>query len=85
MRIGMEHSVGPIAGTSYNWFMSISNLGQLTLGTYLIANVAEKIGFPSGLQIATAFLVLALIPGWISIKLIKSKNEESKKIKELSN
>ena len=85
MRIGMEHSVGPIAGTSYNWFMSISNLGQLTLGTYLIANVAEKIGFPSGMQIATAFLVLALIPGWISIKLIKSKNEESKKIKELSN
>jgi MFS family permease len=79
MRIGMEHSVGPIAGTSYNWFMSISNLGQLTLGTYLIADIAERIGFSLGMQIATVFLVLALIPGWISIKLIKKRQKIEEK------
>ena len=85
MRIGMEHSVGPIAGTSYNWFMSISNLGQLTLGTYLIADIAEQIGFASGMQIATAFLILALIPGLISIRLMKKVQKEKKNNQEENN
>ena len=75
MRLGMEHSVGPVGGTLYNWFMSISNLGQLTLGAWFIADLASgtRFNYPEAMQFATIFLVLALIPGIIAIRQIKKK------------
>jgi len=78
MRIGMEHSVGPVAGSLYNWYMSTSNLGQLTLGTMVIANLSnpEILGFPLAMQLATVFLILALIPGWFAIRGIKKYDKE---------
>ncbi len=79
MRIGMEHSVGPVGGTLYNWFMSLSNLGQLTLGAWFIADLAEEgtFSYPVAMQFAIIFLVLALIPAWFAIKTIKKKTTES--------
>jgi len=85
MRLGMEHSVGPVGGTLYNWFMSISNLGQLTLGAWFIADLASgtRFNYPEAMQFATIFLVLALIPGIIAIRQIKKKQvsvEESERV-----
>ncbi len=81
MRIGMEHSVGPVGGTLYNWFMSISNLGQMTLGAWFIADLAGgSFSFPAAMQFATIFLVLALIPGIIAIRQIKKKQNTKEEV-----
>ena len=87
MRIGMEYSQGPIAGSLYNWYMSMSNIGQITLGSILIAQLAGPLnGYQYSMQFASVFLVLALIPAFFLIKWLKNeksliKNEKNNEAK----
>ncbi|MFW9923261.1 MAG: MFS transporter, partial [Candidatus Thorarchaeota archaeon] len=82
MRIGMEYSQGPIAGTLYNWYMSISNVGQITLGSIIIAKLAFPLGgYQYSMQSASVFLILALIPAFFLIRWLKKAKE--KKINEM--
>lgn len=87
MRIGMEHSVGPVGGTLYNWFMSISNLGQMTLGVWFISDLADSgaFTFPQAMQFATLFLILAIIPGIIAIRQIKKKQNKEEETEKTLN
>ena len=72
MRLGMEYSQGPIAGSLYNWYMSVSNIGQITLGAILIAQMTKVVGsYRYSMQFASVFLVLALIPGFFLIRWLK--------------
>lgn len=74
MRINMEFSVGKISGTMYSWFNSISNVAQTALGALIIAAIAAATGsFVIGIQIASVFLFLGLIPGIVAIKKINEK------------
>ena len=77
MRIGMEYSQGPIGGSLYNWYMSISNVGQITLGSIIISQLAEPLGsFKYSMQFASLFLILAIIPGIFLIRWLKQKQKE---------
>ncbi|MEA2071143.1 MAG: MFS transporter [Asgard group archaeon] len=79
MRIGMEFSQGPIAGSMYNWFMSISNLGQITLGAIIIGQLAGPLGgYQVSMQFASFFLIFALVQALFLIEKIK-KNREKKR------
>ena len=75
MRIGMEYSQGPIAGTMYNWYMSISNIGQITLGAIIIAQLADPLGgYQYSMQSASVFLLLALIPAFFLVRKLKQRS-----------
>jgi MFS family permease len=72
MTLSMEFSTGKISGTMYSWFMSMSNVAQLALGSVLIGNLAASLGnYPLAMQIASVFLVLALLPAFKALKLLK--------------
>lgn len=72
MRIGMEYSQGPIGGTLYNWYMSLSNIGTLAIGPILISQLSEDLGgYQFSMQFASMFLLLAVIPGIIIILWLK--------------
>ena len=76
MRIGMEYSQGPIAGSLYNWYMSISNIGQITLGAIVIGQLAAPLGgFTYSMQAASVFLVIAIIPAIFLIKWLKQRKD----------
>ncbi|NHJ05291.1 MAG: MFS transporter [Candidatus Heimdallarchaeota archaeon] len=78
MRIGMEYSQGPIAGSLYNWYMSMSNVGQITLGSIIIAQLAAPLsGYQYSMQSASVFLILALIPAFFLIKWLKQQKENN--------
>jgi hypothetical protein len=77
MRIGMEHSQGPIGGTLYNWYMSFSNIGTLAIGPILISQLSDELGgYPFSMQFASLFLLLALVPGIFSVIWILRKQKE---------
>ena len=72
MRIGIEYSQGPIAGPLYNWYMSISNVGQIALGSIVISQLAVPLkGYTHSMQAAGVFLLLAIIPAIFLIKWLK--------------
>jgi len=76
MRISMEYSAkvfrGSLTGTMYNWYNSMSNLGQLSIGTIIIAQlIGAGIEYPVAMQISSIALVLSLIPGILLIKKLK--------------
>jgi MFS family permease len=53
-------------------FPSVSNLGQLSIGTLLIAALVKaNVSYPVAMQISTIALVLSLIPGVMLIKKLK--------------
>ncbi|MBN1329208.1 MAG: MFS transporter [Candidatus Heimdallarchaeota archaeon] len=85
MRIGMEYSQGPIAGSMYNWYMSVSNIGQMALGAIIIAQLAAPLGgYQYSMQSASVFLLLAIIPAifliiWIKKGLNKAEIQSVKK------
>ncbi|NHJ85735.1 MAG: MFS transporter [Asgard group archaeon] len=77
MRIGMEYSQGPIGGSLYNWYMSVSNIGQIGLGSIVIAQLVDPLGgYEYSMQFASAFLLLALIPGFFLIRKIIARRKE---------
>jgi hypothetical protein len=77
MRIGMEYSQGPIAGSLYNWYMSISNVGQITLGSIVISQLAAPLGgYTYSMQAAGVFLLLAIIPALFLIRWLKLRKTE---------
>ncbi|MHA1898977.1 MAG: MFS transporter [Promethearchaeota archaeon] len=78
MRIAMEFSVGKIAGTMYNWFMSITNIGQIALGAVIIAQVSESIGYRLGLQISSLFLLAAVFIGYFTIRSMNRHIQDKK-------
>ena len=79
MRIGMEYSQGPIAGSLYNWYMSISNIGQITLGSIVISQLVAPLGgYPYAMQAAGIFLLLAIIPAIFLIRWLNLRNVELK-------
>jgi MFS family permease len=64
MRIGMDNSPSVVAGTMYNLYNSLSNVGQIAIGAIAIGLLVEMLGdFRLGWQIGILFLFLALIPG----------------------
>ncbi|MHA1110367.1 MAG: MFS transporter [Promethearchaeota archaeon] len=83
MRISMEYSAkvsrGSLTGTMYNWYNSVSNLGQLSIGTLLIAQLVKVLNntmdplrsYPIAMQICAVALMLSLIPGIMLIKKLK--------------
>ncbi|MBN2156022.1 MAG: MFS transporter [Candidatus Lokiarchaeota archaeon] len=76
MRISMEYSAkvsrGSLTGTMYNWYNSMSNLGQLSIGTLIIAQlIGAGIRYPVAMQLSAIALVLSLIPGILLIKKLK--------------
>ena len=78
MRISMEFSVGPLSGTMYGWYNSMSNLAQTGIGAVIIAQVAVATGsYPIGMQISSIFLLLTLIPGFKAIKKIPVELQKS--------
>ncbi len=70
MRLAMEHSAGKIGGTLYNWFMSLSNVGQVALGAVIIGIIADTAGYKVAMQFVHIFLIVALIPAWFIVKRI---------------
>jgi MFS family permease len=70
MRIGMDYSAlnKKITGSMYNWYMSISNVGQSVLGALAIAANAETAGYRTGMQTASLFLALAVLIGYYILK-----------------
>ena len=72
MRLSMENSVGPLAGTLYGWFMSMSNVGQIGIGAIVIGAIADSIGgnlaYPIAFQFASLFLLLTLPIAYRSIR-----------------
>jgi MFS family permease len=83
MRISMEYSAkvsrGSLTGTMYNWYNSMSNLGQLSIGTLFIAQLVKVLNnslepiqsYPIAMQICAIALLLSLIPGILLIKKLK--------------
>lgn len=82
LRIAMEYSVGPISGTMYNWYMSISNIGQIALGANIIAIASVSFGYPIGMQFTSIFLVLGLLVGIKTLKNLNSTKPEKKAVEE---
>jgi MFS family permease len=78
MRVSMEYSVGNTAGTLYNWYNSMANIGQVALGVMLIRLVADFTGsLKFGMQIASIFILLTLAPGIPLIRrLFKKQNKK---------
>jgi len=76
MRISMEYSAkvsrGSLTGTMYNWYNSVSNIGQLSVGTLVIAALVDAgASYPLAMQICSVALILSLIPGIMLIKKLK--------------
>ena len=71
MRIGMDYSAldKKITGSMYNWYMSITNVGQSALGALVIAAIAEIAGYRIGMQIASAFLVFSVLMGYYILQI----------------
>ncbi len=71
MRIGMDYSAlnKKITGSMYNWYMSITNVGQSALGALAIAAIAESAGYRIGMQLASLFLVLSVLMGYLILKI----------------
>ena len=61
MRIGMDFSARILAGTSFNLYNSLSNIGQIAVGAVLIAILADSFGYKLAWQVCSVFLVLAFI------------------------
>lgn len=61
MRLGMDFSARVLAGTSFNLYNSLSNIGQIAVGAVLIAILADSLGFAAAWQICSVFLILAFI------------------------
>lgn len=80
MRISMDNSPSIVAGSMYNLYNSLSNLGQTAIGAILIAALVDALGdFRLGWQLAVVFLVLAIFPGFFLAKwreLRTSSNEQ---------
>ncbi len=76
MRISMDNSPAIAAGTMYNFYNSLSNVGQIALGAIIIAAFVEFFGsFALGWQIAWVFLLLSLIPGYLLATKYRSEVE----------
>lgn len=74
MRIGMEYSQGFIAGSLYNWYMSMSNIGQIALGAIIIAQMTKVLGsYRYSMQFASLFLLVAIIPAIYLIRWLKTR------------
>ncbi len=76
MRISMEYSAkvsrGSLTGTMYNWYNSVSNIGQLSIGTIVIAALVDAgSSYPVAMQICGIAVLLSLIPGIMLIKKLK--------------
>ena len=66
MRISMDNSPSIVAGSMYNLYNSLSNLGQTAIGALMIAALVEALSdFRLGWQLAVVFLVVALLPGYL--------------------
>ncbi len=81
MRIGMEYSQGPIGGSLYNWYMSFTNIGQITLGAIIIGQMSKflltiypaETAYPYAMQVSTVFLALAIIPAIFLILWLRKR------------
>ncbi len=83
MRISMDNSPVVAAGTMYNLYNSISNLGQVAIGAILIAMFVEAIGdYRIGWQLAWVFLLLSLVPGYL---LVRKEGPERKGLDSTAN
>jgi MFS family permease len=83
MRISMDNSPVVAAGTMYNLYNSISNLGQVAIGAILIAMFVEAVGdYRIGWQLAWMFLLLSLVPGYF---LVRKKNLETEGVSSTAN
>jgi MFS family permease len=70
MKIGMDYAAKDvkITGSMYNWYMSLTNVGQSALGALVIASIAESMGYRIGMQIASLFLVFSVLLGFYILK-----------------
>jgi len=87
MRIGMDYSQGPIAGSLYNWYMSVSNIGQIGLGSIIITQLAiafgeTTAGWTYAMQTAGVFLLLSIIPAIFLIQWLRKRKMEPANVLE---
>lgn len=68
MRLGMDYSPSIIGGTMFNLYNSLSNIGQFAIGSITIALLIPVIGLEEAWQLASLFLVLAIIPALVLIR-----------------
>ncbi|MBD3408293.1 MAG: MFS transporter [Candidatus Lokiarchaeota archaeon] len=76
LRISMDYSPSILGGTMFNFYNSMANVGQLVIGSVLIAYVGEVIfqgNLQFGWQVASVFLFLSIL---ISMKLIRNYQVE---------
>ncbi|MCY3413139.1 MAG: MFS transporter [Candidatus Heimdallarchaeota archaeon] len=76
MRLSMQNSPKVLAGTMFNLYNSLSNLGQFVIGGLIIAALVGPLGYKLAWQMATVFLLLALIPAMIIATKFKQKELE---------
>jgi MFS family permease len=81
MRISQEFSAkvsrGSLTGTMYNWYNSISNVGQLSVGTLIIASLVNAgVYYPIAMQICGVALILSIIPGTLLIRKLKLNHNQ---------
>ena len=78
MRIGMDFSHRVLAGTAFNLYNSLSNIGQIAVGSVLIAIIANFVGFKVAWQLSSVFLILALL---IAYKIFNENIDELQSLK----
>ena len=62
MKIGMDYAAldMKITGSMYNWYMSLTNIGQIALGATIIAEISRVSNLRIGMQAGSVFMILAL-------------------------
>lgn len=74
MRIGMDNSPSVVGGSIYNLYNSLSNVGQIALGSIAIVAFVTIVGdYRYGWQLAVLFLFVALIPGLYLAKILRDE------------
>ena len=70
MKIGMDYAAldMKITGSMYNWYMSLTNIGQIALGATIIAAISRVSNLRIGMQAGSVFMILALAMGYYILK-----------------
>jgi hypothetical protein len=81
MRIRMDNSPSIVGGSIFNLYNSLSNIGQIALGSILIAAFIEIVGdYRFGWQLDVLFLFATLILGLYLARILRDEafTEEQK-------
>jgi hypothetical protein len=70
----IQNSPSVVGESIYNLYNSLSNIGQIALGSILIAAFVEIVGdYRFGWQLDILFLFIALIPGLYLARILRDE------------